>query len=42
MDATDVGIGLYERFGCEVVKGGMVEFNGGGKRVCMVRKPKGK
>lgn len=41
LEATDVGISLYERFGCEAVDDGVVEFEGGGRRVCMLRKPKG-
>lgn len=40
LEATPVGIGLYERFGC--VRIARVEFSVGGERVVMLREPSAK
>ncbi|KAF2092565.1 hypothetical protein NA57DRAFT_82119 [Rhizodiscina lignyota] len=40
LEATDVGLGLYQGWGSEIIESGRVELEGGGKRVCMVRRPR--
>ncbi len=41
LDATEVGAGLYEKYGCELVEGGVVEWEEDRRvrRLCMLRRP---